>query len=132
MNDFGSRLRAKVISGGGAKKKVALEGVARWLESEVVPNLESKLEEAAEAGKDRVIFRHTYSNGFRPEVFEIEKLAEYQFLAGRVKHLGLLAVPMSHDRMAGMDPAVFPCFEVMVLVPNFGKDGEKSDLAGTL
>jgi hypothetical protein len=131
MTDFASRLRAKLSSDGNKKKREALEAVARWIDSEVVLNLEGALEHATEEGRDRVIFRHTFPNGYRLDTADIEKLPEYEFLAARCKLLGLSAVAMSHKRLGEADPTVYPCAEIMIFVPPAWKDPNGgSHLAG--
>ncbi|MEK9176777.1 MAG: hypothetical protein AAB923_00605 [Patescibacteria group bacterium] len=130
MTDFASRLRAKLSGDSGKKKRDALLAVARWMENEVALNLESSLEHAVEEGRDRVVFRHAYPNGFRLNVDDIEKLPEYEFLVARCKLLGLSAVVMSHKRLGDADPALYPCAEVLVFIPPSWGDGAGGKLAG--
>ncbi|GEM_PF-1363070 len=124
MDDFASRLRAKLSSDSGKKKREALDAVARWMDSEVALNLESALENAVDEGMDRVVFRHTYPNGFRLNVDDIEKLPQYEFFVARCKFLGLSAVAMSHKRFGDADPTVYPCAEILVLIPPAWHDPE--------
>lgn len=79
MNDFGKRLRDKLSQSAGNRLKIALDGASEWIEEELMPQLETSLEELAGEGKERIVFRHKYVNDFRPEVADIEKLAAYQF-----------------------------------------------------
>lgn len=131
MTDFASKLRAKLSGESGKKNSDALLAVARWIDVEVVPSLESSLEKATDEGRDRVVFQYPFPNGFRVDTFDIEKLPEYEFLMARVKALGLSAVAMSHKRFGEADPSVYPCAEIMVFVPPAWRDPEGgSHLAG--
>lgn len=129
MGDFGKRLRDKISSSAGGKLNLALEGVSQWIESELMPQLETALEELAEKGKERIIFRHTYVNKFHPEVVDIEKLPAYQFFKARCDYLGLEHVVMSHRYLEGRDKDIYPCVEILVAIPTTWKETDGGGLA---
>ena len=132
VDDFGKRLREKLSSSAGNRLHVALDGVAQWIEEELVPSLERSLEELAESGKERIVFRHTYVNGFRPEVADIEKLPAYQFFKARCAYLGLEHVTMSHKALGKRDRTAYPCVEILVAIPTMWKETEGGGLADRL
>lgn len=129
MNDFGKRLRDKLSSSAGNKLHVALQGASEWIENDLMSQLETSLEALVESGKERVVFRHTYVNGFHPEVTDIEQLPAYQFFKARCDYLGLEHIVMSHRILEGRDQSVYPCLEILVAIPTTWKETEGGGLA---
>lgn len=132
MDDFGKRLRDKLSQSAGNRLKIALDGASEWIEEELMPSLETSLEDLAGEGKERIVFRHKYVNDFRPEVADIEKLAAYQFFKARCDYLGLEHVVMSHKALGKRDRKEYPCLEVLVAIPTTWKETEGGGLADRL
>jgi hypothetical protein len=117
MRYFAKRLRDKLDADNRAKTLVALEGVSHWLTGEVIPILGHRLEEAVARGEDRVNFVHTYVNGYRLDVDDLEECLAYQDFKARCADLGLEQLPLSHKLLGERDPEVYPCLELIVRLP---------------
>ena len=125
MDDFGMRLRGKVSDNKGRALLIALADAAEWVQESVIPNIESEMEKSAEHGKDRTFFKHRYSNGYRPDIGDLEALPIYDYLKAECERLGVEFVVMSHQMLKNRDPKEFPCIEIMFTLPNRFRDLEK-------
>ena len=122
MDDFGMRLRGKVSDNKGRALLIALADAAEWIQESVIPHIESEMEKSAENGKDRTFFKHRYSNGYRPEIHDLEALPIYEYLKAECSRLGVEFVVMSHQMLKNRDSKEFPCIEIMFTLPNRYRD----------
>ncbi len=85
------------------------------------------MEQAAERGADKAFFKHRYVNGYRPDISDLEKIPEYEYLMASCHHLGLEAVVMTHQMLKNRDPKEYPCIEVMITLPSRFRDAERTE-----
>lgn len=114
---FGDVLRQKLSGETQSKRDEVLEVVNQWIDEEVAQRLEPALLAAVQEGKEFLIFKHAYINGFHVETAEIEALPAFQFLKSRTAELGLKYLAMSHKALGDRKPPEYPCVEIKITIP---------------